>query len=61
MKWNRKIALDAVESAIAELDGEYDEEGDVFFDVKFEDDTLVVLVTDATNYLNQEEVKVTLS
>ncbi|QDK01342.1 hypothetical protein SEA_WATERT_73 [Microbacterium phage WaterT] len=54
-EWSRSLALNAVKDAVAGLDGEYDDETQVFFDVKYGDESLVVTVTDATDDSLTEE------
>lgn len=51
-EWSRSFALDCLKEAIRGLDGEFDDENGVFFDVTFGDESLVVTVKDAVEELN---------
>lgn len=54
-EWTRDLALDGLKDAIRALDGEYDDERQVFFDVRYGDESLVITVTDATDDSLSEE------
>lgn len=48
-EWSRDYALNVLKENVSSLDGEYDDENEVFFDIRFGDDSLVAKVTDATD------------
>ncbi len=54
--WSQEFALQVLKENIRSLDGEYDDENDVFFDVRHGDDSLVVLVTDGVEGGTEEFV-----
>lgn len=61
-EWSREFVLDTIRDAIrGALDSEYDDEAEVFFDVKFGDESLVITVTDATDDSLSEEVIVSFN
>lgn len=58
--WSRDYARKVLKENLRALDGEYDDEHEVFFDVRYGDESLVVKVTDATDDTLVEEFIVSI-
>lgn len=61
-EWNRQFVLDTLRETVREaLDGGYEDEAQVFFDVRRNGESLVVTVTDGTDESLSEDITVSFN